>query len=142
LAPSRLEITERENSWTLPVAGAQVTRCCADYAAVAVLLSNGLQLYIEGVFSYVGHNGHAHMLNPDGDATDLAPILRLRRLTATDGAAFKDGRLEMGFEDGSQISVPADQRYEAWNISGPGGPDGLKIVSMPGGELAIWQDRR
>lgn len=142
MSPSRLKINQTENSWNLPVAGQQVTRCCVDYAAVELLLANGIRIYIESTFTYVSPDGIEYVLDPEAEAQRLAPIIQLRRLNATGGAAFKDGHLEVYFEDGSRIHVPADQEFEAWNISGPGGLDGLKVMSTPGGELAIWQDRR
>ena len=142
LRPIRLVLREAVDSWNLPVASQQVTRCCIDYSAVSLLLSNGVSVYIEGRFVYAGPGGAGSTLDPDGEASALAPVVRLRRLLVADAKAYKDGSLEMQFEDGSRIFVPADQQYEAWTLSGPGGPDGLKVVSMPGGELAIWTDRR
>jgi hypothetical protein len=61
--------------------------------------------------------------------------LRLRKTRARSGTAFKDGRLALEFDDGSSIHVPADPSYEPWQISGP---RGFRIVSIPGGDLAIW----
>jgi Family of unknown function (DUF6188) len=41
----------------------------------------------------------------------------------------------MVFSDGSSISVEPDPRYEAWQLHGP---ETFLLVSLPGGELAIW----
>ena len=142
MSPKRIDITESVEAWNIPVAGQQITRVCADYASVSLLASNGIYMNIEVPFTYLSPNGTESTLDPDGDALDLADVLRLRRLGATECLAFKDGRLEVKFEDGAQLKVPMDLEFEAWGISGPGGADGLKIVSMPGGELAIWRDRR
>lgn len=139
---SSLELNETEDGWVLPVAGHQVTRCCIDYAAVGLLVDNGVYITIEGVFKSVDMSGRAELLDPDGDALNLAPVLKFRRMYITEGTAFKDGSLEVKFDGGSRILVPPDSEYEAWNIGGPGGIDGLKIVSTPGGELSIWFDRR
>jgi Family of unknown function (DUF6188) len=45
-----------------------------------------------------------------------------------DGALF----LTVG---GTTLRCGADPDFEAWNYTGPGG---RRVVSMPGGELAIW----
>jgi hypothetical protein len=66
-------------------------------------------------------------------------MLRLRRPGATQCLAFKGGRLDVKFDDGTRLQVPMDLEFEAWEISGTGAVAGLKIVSMPGGELAVWR---
>jgi uncharacterized protein DUF6188 len=142
LSYERIDITESVEAWGIPVAGQEITRVCADYASIGMLVSNGIYVDIELPFTYLGLNGAASALDPDGDAVDLAPILRLRRLGATECVAFKDGRLSLKFEDGSELQVPKDLEFEAWGISGVGEAAGLKIISMPGGELAIWLDGR
>jgi hypothetical protein len=50
-------------------------------------------------------------------------------------AAFKDGRLHLAFDGGWSIEVPPGTDYEPWTLNGP---DGLLLVSVPGGDLAIW----
>jgi Family of unknown function (DUF6188) len=142
LSPKRIDVTESVEAWSIPVAGQRITRVCADYASVGLLASNGVYMNIEASFTYLGSSGIESALDPDGDAMDLAPMLRLRRLGVTECVAFKDGRLDVKFEDESRIQVPMDPEFEAWEICGPGGVDGLKITSMPGGGLAIWRDRQ
>lgn len=122
----------------LPVVDQQVTRCILDYAEVGLLLANGINVNIGQVFVYVYSDGAEVELDPEGEGILLAPILRLRRMIVKSGMAFKNGRLQVHFKDDSHIEVPASQQFEAWNITGPGG---LLIVSIPGGNLAIWKDR-
>lgn len=75
-------------------------------------------------------------LTPDEDPAEaFAPIRQLLGLDIIESIADDSGALRMAFEDGSLIHVPADDQYEAWNVSGP---RGALVVSMPGGELAIW----
>ena len=45
-----------------------------------------------------------------------------------------DGQLDVVF-DSLTISVPRDDNYEAWQVRAD---DGLMIVCVPGGELAVW----
>jgi Family of unknown function (DUF6188) len=137
----RIHITESPEAWSISVTGQQITRVCADYSSVGLLVSNGIYIDIEVPFTYLSPNGDANVLDPDGVAVDLSPILRLRRLGATECVAFKDGRLDLRFEDGSQVHVPIHPEFEAWGISGTGDAAGLRVVSMPGGELAIWLDQ-
>jgi hypothetical protein len=118
-----------------------VTRCTIDYASVNVLLKNGLEIVIEEVFrllsAQTGDTGET--LDPDGDAVRLAP-----------GPARAEGprhrrRCLQGrpahFEDGSRILVPAGGQYEPWHITCSAGINGRKIVSLPGGGLAVWLDQ-
>jgi hypothetical protein len=138
----RIDITESVEAWSIPVAGQQITRVCADYASVGLLASNGIYMNIAVPFTYLGSSGTEVALDPDGDAVDLAPMLRLSRLGVTECVAFKDGRLDVKFEDGSRLQVPMDLEFEAWEISGPGRVGGLKIISMPGGEWRYGCDGR
>jgi hypothetical protein len=134
-----LTLTEQSDRWLLPVAAQQVTRCCADYAAVLLLIQNGIEFAIEADFSLTLPTGQRHVLKPgDDDGLALAPILSVRRRNVAQGVAFKNGRLVLDIDDGSRIEVPAAHRYESWNLTGPGG---LLVVSTPGGDLSIWTAR-
>ena len=42
------------------------------------------------------------------------------------------------FDDGHLLKVAPDPQYEAWTASGP---DGMLVVSVPGGDLAVWSPR-
>lgn len=75
------------------------------------------------------------MLDPEGDPLAMAPALRLLRQGVKQAIAFKDGRLELVLSGGVVLRVPFDEDFESWNIVGPAG---LRIVSLPGGALAIW----
>jgi hypothetical protein len=56
----------------------------------------------------------------------------MRQVTRV-GTAFNDGRLELSFRDGSLMEV-LGMPFEAW-ARWPGDIDGLKIVSIRGGDL-------
>ena len=84
----------------------------------------------------LSREGEALTLTPDEDPAEaFTPIRQLVGLDIIESIADDSGALRMAFEDGSLIHVPADDQYEAWNVSGP---RGALVVSMPGGELAIW----
>jgi Family of unknown function (DUF6188) len=135
--------SQEHDGWLLPVARGQVTRVCVDNAEVKILC-NGVEISIGGQFFMTNSNGERFIIDPSpsGDASHLAPFLRIVRRTVEEAIAFTDGRLSVTIDDGTLIEVPVDPQFEAWNAAGPGGIDGLKVVSLPGGELAIWKDRR
>jgi hypothetical protein len=45
------------------------------------------------------------------------------------------GRLDIVFA-GLTIAVPPDERYEAWQVRAD---NGLLMVCVPGGDVAIWK---
>jgi hypothetical protein len=126
------DLIEQSDRWILPVSGQRVSRCCVGYA-VTLMCDNGLGIDIEGAFAYRMTDGREHALDPQGPAPDLAPILSTRSLIIREGTAFKDGRLQILFEDGSQISVPADSRYEPWTIGEDAGARRSPASGVPAG---------
>lgn len=110
------------------------SRVLVDYA-LTVSTTDNYSFRIEGSFQFVDASGREHALVPDGDPAGLAVVLAAARTSLTIALAFDDGRLELRFCDGSVIRVPRSERFEAWVMTGP---EGLLIVSMPGGELATW----
>jgi hypothetical protein len=63
-------------------------------------------------------------------------VLSISRRTVERMDAFNDGRLEIAIADGMVVRVESSEIYEAWEISGSGG---FRIVSTPGGGLAVWK---
>jgi hypothetical protein len=57
-------------------------------------------------------------------------------LVVVEASAFKDDHLELKFDGGATITVAAAEDLEPWEIVGPGG---LRVVSLPEGQLAVWQ---
>jgi hypothetical protein len=126
------------NRWLLPLADEQVTWCCVDYA-VSFGTQNQVSIRIEQPFVYSSADGVEHLIVPEGNPVLVAPVLAIARLSVREGFAYEDGHLEATFSDGSTIAVPSAQDYEPWELTGP---DGLKIVSVPGGELSVWRPTR
>lgn len=54
-----------------------------------------------------------------------------------DRAWVDDGVLHVVFTDARELVVPPSDEYEAWDVDTPG-RDPAKVVSVPGGELAVW----
>lgn len=72
-----------------------------------------------------------------GDATELAGVERLHALLREDlvsASVGEDGSLRLEFGE-AVITALVDDNYESWQVVAD---DGLHVVSMPGGGLAVW----
>lgn len=134
---SAVELVEHEDRWVVPLAGGAVAQCRVDYAFTLIVdgACGSFELRIEQPFELRGVDGRPALLSWEGDPTVLAPALAVLHAEVDVALAFKDGRLELRFGDGGSLRVPASEEFEAWTLVGP---LGLRLVSMPGGELAVW----
>ena len=109
----------------------------------AVDLRYTLVLRLSGVYVVaisspltVEHDGGRIRLDPEsGDPGSFGPIHQLVGRTVEAAVVDRAGALDVTFDTGARLTVEPDPHYEAWNVSGP---DGALVVSMPGGELAVW----
>jgi hypothetical protein len=131
---ANLEHQPETNRWLLPLRDERVTWCCVDYA-VSFGTQNQVSIRIEQPFVYTSADRIEHLIVPEADPVLAAPVLAIARLSVREGFAYNDGHLELAFSDGSTIGVPSAQDYEPWELTGPAG---LKMVSVPGGELSVW----
>jgi Family of unknown function (DUF6188) len=133
------ELIEAPDHWVLPLDGSAVVQCRVDFAFT--VLAEGpegtFELRVEQPFEwFAGTDGGAALsIDVAGDPTAAGPALACLNKGIRGGTAFKDGRLELRFEDGLELRVQAGEDYEPWTLTGPGG---LRVVSAPGGELSIW----
>lgn len=132
---TRLEHQPEMNRWALPIGDETITWCCIDYA-FSFGTQNQISVRVEEPFVYTSADGVEHLIVPEADPVNIAPVLAIARLSVRDGFAYDDGHLELTFSDGSTIGVPSAQDYEPWELTGPGG---LKMISVPGGELSVWR---
>jgi len=110
---------------------------------VAVDLEYTLVLRLSGVYVVgvsspltVEHDGRRIRLDPEGGAPEsFGPVHQLVGRTVEAAVVDRSGALDVTFDNGARLTVEPDPHYEAWNVSGP---DGALVVSMPGGELAVW----
>ncbi|MCU7726491.1 DUF6188 family protein [Actinoplanes sp. KI2] len=114
----------------LKFAGQRVTAQDAGYT-VALAFGDGYEARIETPFSLRRPGGDLEVTPGETELPDL--IGRVVTIAQADD----DGGLRIDFEDGSRLLVSADPDYEAWTVAGP---DGFKVVSEPGGGLAVWSD--
>lgn len=125
-----------EGYWLLEVSGQLILQLVLDFQVTLVL--EHLRITIEESFVLEHPDGTSHVIDPGGGFDQLSPVLPLSRSkVVAEAKAFDDGRLEIVLQDGFRLSVVPEPKsaYEAWNVTGP---DGLLIVSTPGGELALW----
>ena len=74
-------------------------------------------------------------ISPEALQAEFDPALRLTNHTISSATTDQSGTLNISFTDGHQLTVGPDAEYEAWTLAGP---DGQKVVCLPGGELATW----
>jgi hypothetical protein len=78
--------------------------------------------------------GACNSLKP-GDKETLSILPSLIGLEADRAIAYRNGRLELRFCDGTILTSEAHPDYEPWTLYAS---YGLQLVSMPGGQLAVW----
>jgi hypothetical protein len=118
----------------LAIAGKKLLSEWVEYSAV-LHFSDDYEARIESPF-ILTMAGERYDISPDSDPQEsFLPLEQLLRQTVTSADVDESGVLSLAFGNGATIRVEPDDEYEAWTVAGP---DGYLIVSMPGGELAIW----
>lgn len=128
---------EGQDRWDIRAGARPITRCCVDFGFVIVSTDQDgtLEIRIEGPFAWLPSGGAAVDIDPIADRTHVGPALALFGRAIDRLTAMNDGALEILLTDGSSVAVPASETYEAWSIAGP---RGARIISTPGGTLAVW----
>jgi hypothetical protein len=138
---TEVELIEASDRWIVaPMDEVTVTRCCVDYGFTLNLSgrSGSFEIRIEQPFELTLKPDVLHF-DPSGDAERLGPALSVLHQTVVNITAFADGRLSIGFGSGAELRVQPSDEFEAWTLVGP---ESLQLVSIPGGDLAIWQPTR
>ena len=112
----------------LKFAGQRLTAQDAGYT-VSLVFGDGYEVRIETPFLLRQPGGDLEVTPGETDLPDLTGRV------VTVAQADDEGGLRIDFQDGSRVLVAADPDYEAWTVAGP---DGFKVVSEPGGGLAVW----
>ena len=133
---TNLFVKNIDGFWVLPFEGFPVNRCIVDYAFSICLLPKDGEVVIRiGSKFMIIDNGNQSILlptNPD----QLGPAFAVLGKKVSSATVDPRGKLEISFSNSIQIIVDPDPSYEAWTLAGP---RGLKLVSIPGGDVAIWQ---
>jgi hypothetical protein len=102
--------------------------------SILLRLSDGFFIRIESRLTLDFPGGTVVWSPDDRRSEPLQPFLDLTGQAIAESAT-DSGILTLAFTNGSRLCVKPDRDYEAWTVSGP---DGMLVVCMPGGELAIW----
>jgi hypothetical protein len=127
---------EREEPIQIPLQGKTVSRCIVDYRFGFEFINDGEEISVwVGSHFQLRQKAEEWDVDPENKNTGLCRALILFGKIATRALAFSDGRLEIAFTDDIVLSVPPHPQYEAWELYGS---SGRRIISTPGGGLAIW----
>jgi hypothetical protein len=130
-------LTERYDRWILPFRGLTVTQIQVDFAFGLSFDDVGaVRISSMAILKWVRVDGEAVELDPERQ--DVAAALPLFNTEVLSAVAFKSGALRIVFDNGRLLKVDPDPQYEAWTANGPGG---MLVVSLPGGDLAVWPPR-
>lgn len=93
------------------------------------------EIVIECPFRVTTPDGSEYNLDP-AERISLGPVLGLYPDALITATVDADASLRLRLASGATLDVPADERYEAWQVNGP---DGFLVVCTPGGQrLDIW----
>jgi hypothetical protein len=102
--------------------------------AIVLNLSGGRRVLIETLVHLNGPMGRVHVEPGDNPSDVLATLLG----DVVRAARIRDsGELTITFGSGSELLVDAHADVESWAVAGP---DGVLIVCLARGELAVWGD--
>jgi Family of unknown function (DUF6188) len=130
------QVIEYDSYWTIPLIGRPVCRFQADSQLTLEFFeppNEDTTVWIGGQFK-LELDGTEHLLSAE-HRENIGPVFVLLRRTVESAVAFKNGTLEITFKEGGRLAVAADPNYESWGVTGV---RWLRIVCMPGGELAVW----
>ncbi len=129
--------TEHDDRWLLNFRGLDVTRITVDFR-LTLSLGSEWELEIESPADLLQGPGRTE-INPGfrlvPGSQDVAPALLLFGAKVLSAVAFKTGALRLVFDNRMHLVCRSDPSFESWQITGP---QGWRIISMPGGELAVW----
>jgi hypothetical protein len=133
-----IEFSELEDGWAFKTSEAKVGLVSLGYELRIVLYAEGgesIAITISTAFE-VSRGGTPNRLDPEESDPRLGELLlalRGRPLRAC--FARKRGALTLEFADDLRVDVSPDNHYEAWGVE----TDRLKLVAVPGGEVAVWE---
>jgi hypothetical protein len=88
-------------------------------------------LVIETPFALRSRDGSIYRLDPGTGRSARAPVVDLLLATVANVSVEGRGTLTLDFTEGAKLTVPPDQTYESWALSGTGVPG---VLVGPGGE--------
>ncbi|MFJ4091844.1 DUF6188 family protein [Kitasatospora sp. NPDC089913] len=134
---SETSLAEHEDRWIMNLRGLAVTRISVGHQ-LFLHLDSDARVDLGCPFKLtrpVGEGRQDVLLDPGRQ--DVAAALGLFGAKVLSAVAFKTGSLRLLLDNGFRLTSKADPLFEAWEVLGPGG---WRIISMPGGKLAVWAD--
>lgn len=111
-----------------------VTREDFDYT-ISFETDGGYEIRIENDYTLTTAAGVVRFSPGPGNANS-GPLTDLVGKLVESSETDINGTLILIFNNGSILRAEASESYESWTVAGP---DGYKVVCMPGGELSVWQ---
>lgn len=137
-APRRAESAHDGDRWALELWDGVVTECSVGHeVGLQVHTAGGyLTITLGSAFAIRVDGADDVILDPETDyPRDLAPVLDLLHAPVNRVEALVDGQLVVRRGEDRTLRVHPHPQYEAWGVTGP---DGLRLVCMPGGTVAVW----
>jgi hypothetical protein len=131
-------LAEHDDRWIMNLRGLAVTEIGVSYQ-LSLCLDSDARVVLGCPFKLtqgVGDGRQDVILDPGRQ--DVAAALGLFGATVLSAVAFKSGSMRLVLDNGCHLNSRPDPSFEAWEVLGPGG---WRIVSMPGGKLAVWSGR-
>ncbi|MEU5027165.1 DUF6188 family protein [Streptomyces milbemycinicus] len=122
----------------LNLQGQSVIRVCFD-TALTVLTSDDCELRVETDAIIKRPDEGAVPFDPESPGTAAVQLVQLIHDAITLAEVGSLGNLVIEFESGAELSVTPHAEYEAWGLVGP---SGRRVTCMPGGEVALWDERQ
>ncbi|MFC1436650.1 DUF6188 family protein [Streptacidiphilus sp. N1-10] len=135
---SESSLTEHDDRWIMNLRGLTVVGIGISYQ-LSLCLDTQARVVLGCPFQLtqgVGDGRRDVVLDPGRQ--DVAAAIGLFGARVLSAVASKTGSMRLVFDNGCHLNSRADPSFEAWEVRGPGG---WRIVSMPGGELAVWSGR-
>jgi hypothetical protein len=130
-------LIEHDDYWVLPLGGNTLVSMIIGHALKMEFV--GLQdeeatIWIGGELQLTS-KGTQYKMRGDVPSS-LAPVLGLCRSVVDSAVTHKDGRLEITFRNGENLCAYPLADTESWEVTGE---RSLRVVCMPGGDLAVWE---
>lgn len=135
---SESSLAEHEDRWITSLRGLAVTEIGISYQ-LTLRLDSDARVVLGCPFTLTqGVDDGRQDVFLDPGRQDVTAAIGLFGAKVLSAVAFKTGSMRLVFDNGWHLNSRADPSFEAREVLGQGG---WRIVSMPGGKLAVWSGR-
>ena len=135
---AQVVLSPDEHRWSL--SGHRVTQLAVDHASVRFqtwTLQASAEVRLAAPFTLREPDGVERRIEPE-EPEQAAPLLSLIGRSIELVVVSRSGHLELGFGDGSVVSVAPHPRVDAWELQGGGAFEGMAYRCDAGGG-APWK---